>query len=69
MTTYDNGSLVKTSNIFHCKFCDYNTCRKYNFDLHLESIKHKNNVFDNANNGFLVKTSKKYACENCDKEY
>jgi hypothetical protein len=69
MTTDDNDFLVKTSTIFHCKFCDYNTCRKYNFDLHLDSIKHKNNVFDNANNGFLVKTSKKYACENCDKEY
>jgi hypothetical protein len=69
MTTDDNASLAKTSNIFNCNICDYNTCRKYNFDLHLESTKHKNNVCDNANNGFLVKTSKKYACENCDKEY
>ncbi len=70
MTTVDNDSLVKISNNnFHCKVCDYNTCRKYNFDLHLDSAKHKNNAGDNKNNGFLAKTSKKYACEHCNKEY
>ena len=69
MTTPDNGFLVKTSNNFYCKYCDYNTCRKYNFELHLDSIKHKNNVFDNENNSFLAKTSTKHTCENCGKEY
>jgi hypothetical protein len=69
MTTVDNDSLVKTSKNFYCKICDYKTCRKYNLDLHSDSIKHKNNVCDNENNGFLAKISKKYACEICDKEY
>jgi hypothetical protein len=35
----------------------------------LDSIKHKNNVFDNENNSFLAKTSTKHTCENCGKEY
>jgi hypothetical protein len=69
MTTPDNGFLVKTSSNFYCKHCHYNTCRKYNFELHLDSIKHKNNVIDNENNSFLAKTSTKHTCENCGKEY
>jgi hypothetical protein len=65
MTTVDNGNLAKTSTFFHCILCDYNTKRKYNFNLHLDSIRHKNN----ENNGNLAKTSNMYKCNNCEKEY
>jgi hypothetical protein len=69
MTTVDNDLFSKNSNIFYCKYCDYTTVRKYNFKIHTESIRHKNNANDNENNGKLAKISKTYNCEICDKEY
>jgi hypothetical protein len=67
MTTIDNVCLVKTSNKYHCLACDYSTQRKYNFEIHLESIKHKNNALTTNDNAFLVKTSNKYNCQCCEK--
>lgn len=69
MTTANNDFLGKTSNIFYCKYCDYTTCRKYNFNLHINSDKHKNNVLNNENNGFLAKKNKTYECQNCHKSF
>ncbi len=69
MTTIDNGFLAKTSEIFYCKCCDYSTSRKYNYTLHLESVKHKNNALNNGNNICLAKNSKIYICSNCKKTY
>jgi len=69
MTTVDNDLFSKNSNIFYCKYCHYTTDRKYNFKLHTESIRHKNNANDNENNGKLAKISKTYNCEICYKEY
>ena len=67
MTTIDNVFLAKTSTNFYCKKCDYCTSRKYNFNIHINSIKHKNNENDNENNSFLAKVSKTYNCEICNK--
>jgi len=67
MTTIDNAKLAEISTGFHCKYCDYNTSRKHNFNIHLQSIRHKNNANDNENNGFLAKTSKTYECQKCSK--
>ena len=68
MTTNDNEILAKTSHKFYCENCDYGTCKKFNFDLHLESKKHKNNVSTTNDNELVAKTStKKYSCENCEK--
>jgi hypothetical protein len=67
MTTIDNQYLVKTSNIFTCELCNYNTCRKYNLELHNESMKHKNNILAIKNNENLVIVSKTHICENCNK--
>jgi hypothetical protein len=70
MTTFDNDSLGKLGKIseeFCCKKCHYTTCVKYNFKLHLKSIKHKNNETTTNNNELLGKISKKYECENCEK--
>jgi len=69
MTTIDNGSLVKTSQKFKCDICNYTTSRKYNLDLHLNSIKHKNSVLTTNDTDSLVKISKNYQCQNCDKEF
>ena len=69
MTTDDNQNLAKTSKTYHCKICDYTTCRKYNLDIHCHSVRHTNNMMTTKNNAFLVKTSKKMICLNCDKEF
>jgi hypothetical protein len=69
MTTDDNGLLAKISESFYCNCCDYSTSRKYNYTLHLESSKHKNNALNNGNNNSLAKNSKIYICSNCKKTY
>jgi hypothetical protein len=70
MTTNDNENLAKTSNNFYCKCCDYSTSRKYNYDLHVKTDKHKNNEITTENNDFLVKTSTKaYTCDVCEKYF
>jgi hypothetical protein len=47
--------------------CHYSTQRKYNFEIHIESIKHKNNALTTNDNAFLVKTSNKFICPCCNK--
>jgi hypothetical protein len=69
MTTFNNEKLVKSSKIFECKNCNYTTSRKYNLDLHCETIKHKNTCLATKSNEKLVKTSKIYECDNCDKQF
>jgi hypothetical protein len=70
MTTNDNDFSAKTSTKYFCKKCDYGTCKKFNFDIHCESKKHKNNDLTTNNNSFLAKTStKKYPCQNCNKDF
>ena len=67
MTTIDNDNLAKTNEQFCCEYCNYTTNRKYNLSLHLDSIKHKNNIINNKNNSSLAK--KTYNCENCSKNF
>ena len=69
MTTHDNKTLVKTSTKFYCESCDYVASRKYNYELHLNSIKHKNNALTTNVPSSLVKISKTYNCQNCDKQF
>jgi len=69
MTTIDNDFLAKYNNQFFCKCCNYTTSRKYNYKLHIDSIKHKNNENNNENNESLAKTSKTYVCSDCNKSY
>ena len=70
MTTVDNKTLAKSSKKYYCENCDYGTCKKFNFDTHYESIKHKNNVLTTIDNVFKeIISSKKYSCEKCKKTY
>ena len=50
MTTVDNDFLAKNGNIYHCEYCDYSTCKKYNIDIHRDSKKLKNNVITTGDN-------------------
>ena len=58
-----NGS--ESSNYFYCKFCDYNTSRKSQYERHLLTSKHK--IRTNTNKK-VPKSSKSYECE-CGKSY
>ena len=69
MTTNDNDFLGKNSNIFYCNICDYSTCIKFNYGIHIKSIKHKKNVLTINNNEILGKISKKYKCDTCTKKF
>ena len=68
MTTDDNTKSAKISCRFYCELCDFGTCKKYNYDVHLESIKHKNNGLTTNNNKNKQQISKNIIhCLICEK--
>ena len=69
MTTNDNDFLGKISNSFYCNLCDYSTCIKFNYNIHLKSKKHNNNFLTTNDNELLGKTRKKYECDKCEKKF
>jgi hypothetical protein len=69
MTTNDNAFFSKISTNFYCEYCDYFTVRKFNFKIHNDSIRHKNNANNNENNSKLAKISKTYNCEKCQRVF
>jgi len=65
MTTPDNDFKQKTSTVFSCIFCDYSTSRKCNYEMHLETMKHKNNAKTTISSKNKQKNYKKYCCDKC----
>ena len=62
--TYEKSA--KSANLFECIICDFNTCKKCDFNRHLKTLKHKNNeILINAS---PERTNKIFACE-CGKVY
>jgi hypothetical protein len=76
MTT--KKELIKTKNaeMFSCEFCDFKTCKKYNYDKHLTTPKHEKNakilqILQNTTYLAPEKSNiqnKNYQC-NCGKSY
>jgi len=67
MTTIDNESLAKSSHNFICLKCQYRSNKKYNYEKHLQSLKHCLTTTDNE---YLAKSSKKqYICKTCEKQF
>lgn len=64
--------VTKSSGVFRCDFCDYNTSKKYNLTKHLSSIKHLCHekvakVAPDVNESiYAVRT---YVCGKCNKHY
>jgi hypothetical protein len=58
--------MKKNDKKYCCEICDFNTCKKKNFDIHLQTQKHKNNVLTTDDN---EKNDKKYCCEICEKNF
>jgi len=49
-----------------CKYCDFNASKKNDYDRHLSTQKHKNNISTTDDN---EKHAKKHTCNYCEKEY
>jgi len=61
----DDKKGAKGAEIFCCKFCDYNTSRKYHYDRHLLTAKHQ---MDDAEDKKGANGGETYNCE-CGKKY
>jgi len=63
-------SVQNSSEKFVCSHCDYNTCRKSQYDRHLMTSKHKKtySLLTNTDNSASVSSKKDYQCE-CGKIY
>ena len=53
-----NENSVKSANNFHCEKCDYSSCRKNDFNKHLQSKKHNaqkcSKMLKNAHRKFSI---------------
>ena len=71
MTTDDNGFSHILPSGFYCEKCDFKCSVKRDFNRHVDTQKHKNNIlttFDNEN--YQKKPSDiKYTCDKCSKDY
>ena len=55
---------------YYCNVCDYKCSKKYNWEKHLATSKHKNTTFyDKSGNSVAKKEPKMYKCDNCKKMY
>jgi hypothetical protein len=75
MATLGNNLVAFCGKIYDnkyvCDFCDYNCCKKYNWDKHLKTRKHQNATIGNK---IMANSGKKwqnelFPCENCGKKY
>ena len=51
---------------FRCEICMYNTSNQKDFNKHLQTNKHNNNISNNHDNNIVPA---KYLCPNCDKKF
>jgi len=45
----DNKKMPKNAEKYYCEKCHFKCCKQSNFEIHLSTIKHKNNENDNKN--------------------
>ena len=71
MTTFLQENKKKNAKNFYCKFCDFGTSNKYNYDKHLMTAKHKHTTKYNENTTKLQENAKpcmQFICD-CGKQY
>ena len=66
MATFSNKNQQKISTKYFCNICDYSTSRKFNYDTHILSAKHKKSTDCTT---FQQNLSKENVCINCNKNY
>jgi hypothetical protein len=66
--------IAKNRINYICKFCDYNTYNKYDYDKHITTLKHKSNTLAIETCDLAIDLSQKshenkYICDNCTRAY
>ena len=73
METLGNENVAnggrKNSMKYYCENCDYNCCKKYNWEKHLATDKHTNAISEIENGKKWQKSGNKFECENCNRSY
>ena len=85
METFGTQNQQKLASDFYCKKCDYYTSKKYNYECHVATDKHKRITLEDKRGQKLAKTSsqmpenqqesaddttsKVYECQKCGKTY
>jgi hypothetical protein len=75
MATFSNNLVAfcgkKVANEFYCEFCDYKCCKKYNWDKHISTTKHKfaTNSNNLATDEWQKGQKELFKCEKCEKKY
>jgi hypothetical protein len=74
MATFSNKFMAFSGiKDYYCEYCDYKCSKKYNWDKHLLTAKHKlatsSNILSSESGKKGTKVAKSYCCENCNKEY
>jgi len=59
--------MKKNDNIYCCDLCDFSTCKKTNYDLHLHTKKHISNNLATLSN--TKKEKSNFQCNKCNKMY
>ena len=67
MKQMKQNKFGKVPNLYECKTCQYNTCRKSQYDRHLLTAKHQNETNETTLNQTENQELKKYVCV-CSKE-
>jgi hypothetical protein len=50
---------------FHCELCDFECCKKSNYDKHILTQKHKNRTFSNNLEQKNAGKCQTFSCKNC----
>ena len=58
--------MPKNAKKFYCEKCDFECCKKSNYDKHLATAKHKKLTFVNEK---MPKNAEPLFCEHCNKQY
>ena len=69
--TENDTNVAKSSQYYHCKYCDYNTSKQSNYDKHLTTSKHKKSYIQLQNDTNIVQNVAQnviYKCE-CGRNY
>ena len=59
-----NGNHLSHQN-FHCETCDYTTCKKPDFNKHLQTVKHSRHTLATQ----MSQNTKLHICQLCNKQY
>ena len=65
-----NDKVAKKSTSYNCILCDYCSSKKFNYEKHLLTEKHKLSIIRNENVANVAHTiNETYMCSNCNKQY